>query len=995
MITEGVNIKPDKLVCFCNDNSQCIRKSGDLTNTRRNEVGRCTIRSGGKCYTARVINKESLGNYFRSKKMVDVDGFGNSSFRSISNDEKLETFIQLIYGCLDSHDKMVLSCSSHLTKHAIPQAIECCNSHDMCNAGLFPKFYHHTKDINAVKSALGYLERSGVWRQVKSASGSNRLKPYKNIGPNMLFGRSSVGILPNDDIQSPISGQKDVKPEFRMPNLLQIVLVATFILVFVLLSFLFASICFAYKRGMRKKQHYLSKFNHDYFMAKQSNLGTICDAELKNTHFHDSNLHAVYAIIPRVQNSGKSDTRSSLHTLSSDLTHNADITTANKMQSPSNLLFHNGRVHLIPQTVSRQIILRSLLGIKRDSDVWSGMWKGEEITARVFRSSDRLANAIWRRTVLLHHSMLLRHQSIHGLMVFDWLNYPTEEHLSVLRSSYSYIFQTVPSPCALLISEYCLFGTLKDFLSNTGQSLVSLTHQADGASQDDFDMIACTNYQSAGLNNSSFIRLNILLKIANSLVQGLCFLHSEFSGTRGKPALAHRNLKPSNIYIRSDWSCCISDIELAIRSPPYPLSISTYHLHNLYQQYVKFLDKPVGFNNQSHEITVCQKTENDLLVNNHSANILLKDCLIEDSFNVESWLSCNQNIRSSDKCSCIFVEDGNQCLFDKLELLSWWPIGGVQIGTPRYLAPEKSDIYSLAMILWEVVNWALPKSIWPGQDLCSVPNLSSSISSRERSLTDSMSLTYSGPSIVFKSNNMVYSPVYQDEWLTLLKCTINCDGRNNVIASSGTEDSLPSQQLTHSCIIPNNVSSRSELSCTTETPNFIKVDEVLIENENKEPDIVTMFQLVCKQQLRPRLPLSFPMNTVDTVNMTFCSPQNTQSLNEIEAVMYVQLHNRNQNNTTEMSNADGDKLASTSCQDSSSSGASSLQNNHTNLNPQNKKSPDLDEVRIMQLQNLIANQFAVLLPECWGNEPDLRLSALRIKKRLQRIYKLINMLDRV
>ncbi|CAH8493761.1 unnamed protein product [Heterobilharzia americana] len=372
MITEGVNIKPDKLVCFCNDNSQCIRKSGDLTNTRRNEVGRCTIRSGGKCYTARVINKESLGNYFRSKKMVDVDGFGNSSFRSISNDEKLETFIQLIYGCLDSHDKMVLSCSSHLTKHAIPQAIECCNSHDMCNAGLFPKFYHHTKDINAVKSALGYLERSGVWRQVKSASGSNRLKPYKNIGPNMLFGRSSVGILPNDDIQSPISGQKDVKPEFRMPNLLQIVLVATFILVFVLLSFLFASICFAYKRGMRKKQHYLSKFNHDYFMAKQSNLGTICDAELKNTHFHDSNLHAVYAIIPRVQNSGKSDTRSSLHTPSSDLTHNADITTANKMQSPSNLLFHNGRVHLIPQTVSRQIILRSLLGIKRDSDVWSG-----------------------------------------------------------------------------------------------------------------------------------------------------------------------------------------------------------------------------------------------------------------------------------------------------------------------------------------------------------------------------------------------------------------------------------------------------------------------------------------------------------------------------------------------------------------------------------------------------------------------------------------------
>ncbi|VDQ06263.1 unnamed protein product [Trichobilharzia regenti] len=152
-----------------------------------------------------------------------------------------------------------------------------------------------------------------------------------------------------------------------------------------------------------------------------------------------------------------------------------------------------------------------------------GIFKGEEVIAKVFHSGARLANNVWRRTISLHRSILLRHKSIHGLMFADWLNYPTEKYLSTLKNNCSYTTSVVPSPCALLIGEKCSYGTLKDLLSNNIPDVVSCKHPT---AFENCDMIGYINDHFNTACNSEVTRLRMLMEIANSLARGLWFLHS-------------------------------------------------------------------------------------------------------------------------------------------------------------------------------------------------------------------------------------------------------------------------------------------------------------------------------------------------------------------------------------------------------------------------------------------------------------------------------------
>lgn len=162
---------------------------------------------------------------------------------------------------------------------------------------------------------------------------------------------------------------------------------------------------------------------------------------------------------------------------------------------------------LIQRSIARQIDLKGVIGKGRFGEVFKGDWRGETVAVKIFSSLDE---ASWQREVEIYQTSMLRHENILGYISADNKDNGTWIQL-------------------WLITDYHEHGSLHDYLT---------THT---------------------------LTVGEMTSMALSIAAGLSHLHHEIDGFQGKPAIAHRDLKSKNILVKSNKTCAIADLGLAVR----------------------------------------------------------------------------------------------------------------------------------------------------------------------------------------------------------------------------------------------------------------------------------------------------------------------------------------------------------------------------------------------------------------------------------------------
>ncbi|ESN98546.1 hypothetical protein HELRODRAFT_192976 [Helobdella robusta] len=161
-------------------------------------------------------------------------------------------------------------------------------------------------------------------------------------------------------------------------------------------------------------------------------------------------------------------------------------------------------------TIARQITLETIVGTGKYGEVWRGHWMGEEVAVKIFHSREERS---WTREAEIYQIVMLRHDNVLGFIAADNKDIGTWTQL-------------------WLVTEYHHHGSLFDYL------------------------------------NAHTVDLNVMLQMLFSIASGVSHLHTEIIGTRGKPGIAHRDLKSKNILVKKDLSCCVADLGLAVKHEP-------------------------------------------------------------------------------------------------------------------------------------------------------------------------------------------------------------------------------------------------------------------------------------------------------------------------------------------------------------------------------------------------------------------------------------------
>ncbi|CAG9839744.1 unnamed protein product [Diabrotica balteata] len=162
---------------------------------------------------------------------------------------------------------------------------------------------------------------------------------------------------------------------------------------------------------------------------------------------------------------------------------------------------------LVQRTISKQIQMVHSVGKGRYGEVWLAKWRGTKVAVKVFFTTEEQS---WFRETEIYQTVLMRHENILGFIAAD------------IKGTGSWTQM-------LLITDYHECGSLYDYL------------------------------QDNCLDPSR------LLLMAQSIASGLSHLHIEIYGTKGKPAIAHRDIKSKNILVKRNGECCIADFGLAVK----------------------------------------------------------------------------------------------------------------------------------------------------------------------------------------------------------------------------------------------------------------------------------------------------------------------------------------------------------------------------------------------------------------------------------------------
>ncbi|PAA67851.1 hypothetical protein BOX15_Mlig028938g1 [Macrostomum lignano] len=165
---------------------------------------------------------------------------------------------------------------------------------------------------------------------------------------------------------------------------------------------------------------------------------------------------------------------------------------------------------LLPRTVAREIEHRELIGQGRFGQVYRSEWRNDPVAVKIFSSR---AESSWSTEGHMYELPGMRHDSILGFIAIDNIDIGLETQL-------------------WLITDYHANGSLQSYLTR------------------------CTVDQ------------HTMARMLHSIASGLAHLHSEITGVKCKPAIAHRDIKSNNILVKSDLSCCIADFGLAVALQP-------------------------------------------------------------------------------------------------------------------------------------------------------------------------------------------------------------------------------------------------------------------------------------------------------------------------------------------------------------------------------------------------------------------------------------------